>query len=106
MRQTALKKFLIVEIDETENGFYLGHYVRCRENKNSGAMHIVELKDGVHSDKQGVADAYELHKRLGFIREGQYVMVEISPLPELKPQINEEAVESCQKMMAFAGKKK
>jgi hypothetical protein len=104
MRKNPLGKYLILELDETENGFYLGRYVRCRENPKSGAMHIVELKDGVHSDEQGVADAYELHKRLGFIGEGQYVMITVSPLPTVKPQINEEAANACQEMLAFARK--
>lgn len=106
MRKNKLEKHLICEPDETEPGFYLGCYVRCRENEKSGAINLVELQDGAHSSEQGVADAYELHKQLGFLQEGQYVMVRIEPLPALQPDINREAVKSCQKMLGSVRRRK
>jgi hypothetical protein len=61
-------------------------------------MHV-QLIDGAHSEPEGVARAMKLHQTI-FGRSGEFVMVEIHPLPESDPEINEEAAEACRAMVS------
>jgi hypothetical protein len=54
----------------------------------------VDLVDGCHDGPEGVAQAAKLFSRI-FRDEGPWVMVEIHPMPDLDPPINEDAARDC-----------
>jgi hypothetical protein len=54
----------------------------------------VELVDGCHSSPEGVAKAAKLLGRI-FRDEGPWIMVELHPMPDLDPPINEDAARDC-----------
>lgn len=57
---------------------------------------IVQL-DGLHDTPQGVFDAAELHRRLGFIRPGvTYRMLWVGEIPHANASaLNEDAIDAC-----------
>jgi hypothetical protein len=57
------------------------------------------LIDGAHSDEEGVATAAKLHRRI-FNRARDFVMIEVHPLPDLDPPINESAAAACADALA------
>lgn len=59
----------------------------------------VELVDGCHSDAEGVARAAKLIGRI-FNDDGPWVMVELHPLPDLDPPINDADAELCANLVA------
>lgn len=62
---------------------------------------VVHLEDGCHGGPEGVAKAAKLIKRI-FGDERDWVMVEMHPMPDLDPPINEDAASSCAAMVATA----
>lgn len=54
----------------------------------------VEIVDGCHDSPEGVAKAKKLHTRI-FGEEDGWLMVEVHPIPDLDPPINEDAAASC-----------
>jgi hypothetical protein len=65
-------------------------YWLARETGGRG----VELVDGCHDSPEGVAKAAKLMGRI-FRDEGPWLMVELHPMPDLDPPINEEAARDC-----------
>lgn len=66
--------------------------------RQTGPM-AVELVDGCHDSPEGVARAAKLIGRI-FRDEGPWLMVELHPLPDMDPPINEEAARSCAYVVA------
>lgn len=59
----------------------------------------LEIVDGAHSDEEGVARAVKLHRRIFTDGFTLGVMVEVHPLPNLDPAINEDAADACREMV-------
>lgn len=78
-----------------------------KDTDRYGTIWKVDLIDGPHSDPQGVKDAEAIIKGIGLDRglNRNYVMVMVAPVPDLKPDINTNAVQSCKTMMDAANKK-
>lgn len=68
------------------------------EASSYGYATKVKFKDGPHGEPQGVADAAALYRRI-FRNSGPFVMVSVGPVPDLSPQINEEAADTCRALI-------
>lgn len=61
--------------------------------------------DGGHHDKTGVAEALELHKRLALrstCKVAFWKMAFFTDVPGFSGELNEEAIESCNEMLAHS----
>lgn len=67
--------------------------------RQTGPM-SVELVDGCHGSPEGVAEAAVVHERIFGVRAGEWLMVELHPLPPTDDVvINEEAAETCRQLV-------
>ncbi len=76
--------------DESDCRFWLAEM--------SGPM-SVRLIDGCHDSPEGVAAAAKLHRRIFGKAGDEWVMVEISPAPDIDVAINEQAADDCARML-------
>lgn len=61
-------------------------------------MVVKEVMDGPHSTPEGVAEAAKLYRRI-FGDEGPFAMVEVHPIPDLDPPIDEDAAGVCRDLI-------
>ena len=92
-----------VDVTERANGPERELYLARREPPGMG----LNVIDGAHSDEEGVARAAKLHARIFSNKagEGPAVMVEVFPVPDLDPPINEDAADACREMVRDAERK-
>lgn len=67
--------------------------------RQAGPM-AVELVDGCHGSPEGVAKAAVLHERIFGASAGEWLMVELHALPTGDVAINDEAAETCRRLVA------
>lgn len=65
--------------------------------EQTGPMSI-RLVDGCHEAPEGVAKAAKLHGRI-FGSTGPWLMVEITPVPDIDVPINEDAAGTCRDLI-------
>ena len=90
-------------MSERKRELWLG--VRDDEFRPSGKVSRVRLVDGAHSDPTDVAEAKKLLRGIFPARYGEtnFVIVELLPVPDEDPPVNEEAMESCAALVARFG---
>jgi hypothetical protein len=67
----------------------------------------MRLIDGCHDSPEGVAKAAKLHQRIFGVSapsaRGPWIMVEISPVPDVDVAINEQAADECRALLNRQG---
>lgn len=92
-RATVLAAAAREDAERPERELYL-----ARREPPSMGLNVI---DGAHADEEGVARAAKLHCRIFSPKagEGPAVMVEVFPVPDLDPSINEGAADACRGMV-------